>query len=352
MTNSTWKIAATAAMGLTFGFALEKGKVFAPAVIVDQMLLSNFTMMIMFLAAVASSAVWLVITSFVFPKDFKVAQKAYVACCGKGIIPVAVGALILGVGFALAGACPGTVLAQLGAGVPTAPVVMLGGLTAVLAYAHLERNRSFKSWLFSGAPSHPTLDGQLKMDYATLALGLAMAMIFMVLFFSALFPPSVSFFAHVSLSSVAWHPAVAGLLIGTLQIPAVLFASDTLGSASAYMTVGAELFYKAGLVPSETHRKYSLSDWGNRWQVIYVGMVPVGAFLSSVMGGTFGNFGMPGMTLMRAFVGGFCLIFGSRIASGCTSGHGISGMAMLAMNSFIAVPAMFAGGIIYANLFL
>lgn len=37
---------------------------------------------------------------------------------------------------------------------------------------------------------------------------------------------------------------------------------------------------------------------------------------------------------------------GSRLASGCTSGHGLSGMALLAIQSIVAVPAMFAGGII------
>ncbi|MCA8932946.1 MAG: YeeE/YedE family protein, partial [Rhodospirillaceae bacterium] len=36
---------------------------------------------------------------------------------------------------------------------------------------------------------------------------------------------------------------------------------------------------------------------------------------------------------------------------GCTSGHGISGMAQLAVGSTIAVAAMFAGGIVVASLF-
>ena len=39
----------------------------------------------------------------------------------------------------------------------------------------------------------------------------------------------------------------------------------------------------------------------------------------------------------EAFVGGFLMIFGSRIASGCTSGHGLSGMALLSLKSIIAV---------------
>ena len=43
---------------------------------------------------------------------------------------------------------------------------------------------------------------------------------------------------------------------------------------------------------------------------------------------------------------------GARIAGGCTSGHGISGMAQLSVGSTLAVAAMFAGGILTATLLL
>jgi hypothetical protein len=51
-----------------------------------------------------------------------------------------------------------------------------------------------------------------------------------------------------------------------------------------------------------------------------------------------------------AFFGGFILLLGARLADGCTTGHGISGMAQLAVSSTIAVAAMFAGGILTAML--
>jgi hypothetical protein len=46
-----------------------------------------------------------------------------------------------------------------------------------------------------------------------------------------------------------------------------------------------------------------------------------------------------------AFVAGFLMLLGARIADGCTSGHGLSGMAQLAVGSTVALAAMFAGGI-------
>jgi uncharacterized membrane protein YedE/YeeE len=57
-----------------------------------------------------------------------------------------------------------------------------------------------------------------------------------------------------------------------------------------------------------------------------------------------------GTTSLAAIVGGFLLIFGARLAGGCTSGHGISGMATMSLSSFITVASMFAGGISSATL--
>ena len=46
------------------------------------------------------------------------------------------------------------------------------------------------------------------------------------------------------------------------------------------------------------------------------------------------------------------MLFGARLADGCTSGHGLSGTAQLAIGSIVAVAAMFAGGIATALLVL
>lgn len=45
------------------------------------------------------------------------------------------------------------------------------------------------------------------------------------------------------------------------------------------------------------------------------------------------------------FLGGFLIIFGARLAGGCTSGHIITGMTQLAAASFIFAAMVFAVGI-------
>ena len=53
---------------------------------------------------------------------------------------------------------------------------------------------------------------------------------------------------------------------------------------------------------------------------------------------------------LDAFVGGALLLFGARLAGGCTSGHIISGITQLAVSSIIFAAGVFASGILTAKL--
>jgi hypothetical protein len=127
------------AMGIVFGFALEKSRVFEPGIIVGQMQMRNFIMLKVFLTAVATGAVVLaVLNGF-----------GYVKLQPKAALYAAdiVGGLILGVGITIAGACPGTTLAQIGAGYRDALFTLLGGLfgAVTFSYAQPALGKSFLS---------------------------------------------------------------------------------------------------------------------------------------------------------------------------------------------------------------
>lgn len=127
-------------MGIVFGFALEKSRVFEPGMIVGQMQLRNFIMLKLFLTAVATGAVVLaVLNGFGF---VKLQPKAAVYAAD------AVGGLILGAGIALAGACPGTTLAQIGAGYRDAWFTLAGGLCGAIAFSYAQP--SLTSFLNAG----------------------------------------------------------------------------------------------------------------------------------------------------------------------------------------------------------
>ena len=117
-------------MGVVFGFALEKSRVFEPGMIVGQMQLRNWIMLKVFLTAVATGAVVLAfLNGFGF---VKLQPKA--ALYAADIV----GGLILGAGIALAGACPGTTLAQIGVGYRDAIFTLFGGLAGAVAFSYAQ----------------------------------------------------------------------------------------------------------------------------------------------------------------------------------------------------------------------
>ena len=171
----------------------------------------------------------------------------------------------------------------------------------------------------------------------------------------------------LNLSSRAWSPYVAGVIIGLLQIPAFLLIDTALGTSSSYVTAAAylaSLVDSAVLDPAATQFSYfqkHLTPGKNFWQLAMVVGILIGAFASAFASRSLRPSVSPiweratGMTSFAgraamAFFGGFILLLGARLADGCTTGHGISGMAQLAVSSTIAVAAMFAGGILTAML--
>lgn len=163
----------------------------------------------------------------------------------------------------------------------------------------------------------------------------------------------------------AWSPYAAGILIGLLQIPAFLIIETALGASSSYVTVGAGL---AGLADSSLLKidyvaRHVAANAKNLWQVALVFGIALGAFMSMKLSGAarapispiwaraLGS-SSKGLRYAVAFAAGFLMLFGARIADGCTSGHGLSGMAQLSVGSTVAVAAMFAGGIATALLLL
>jgi uncharacterized membrane protein YedE/YeeE len=137
-----------------------------------------------------------------------------------------------------------------------------------------------------------------------------------------------------------------------------------LGASSSYVTLAAHIAALFDARVSEV--KYLASHmWGakNWWQVAVVAGIAAGAFLSMRLSGARRQTISPvwaratGTSTLAArapiaFLAGFIMLFGARIAGGCTSGHGISGMAQLSLGSTLAVAAMFVGGILTATLLL
>lgn len=97
------------------------------------------------------------------------------------------------------------------------------------------------------------------------------------------------------------------------------------------------------------------------YSFIFVIAMMVGAFLSAMMRGGNGadenklpaihyaNFGdTPIKRYTIAFIGGFVVLYGARLAGGCTSGHMMSGMMQTALSGYIFAAGAFAAAVAVA----
>lgn len=156
----------------------------------------------------------------------------------------------------------------------------------------------------------------------------------------------------------SWSPYIVGIGIGVLSWFAFATANKPIGITTAFEYT-AGLTEKAAtpelaepyLVAKEKDGKTPKIDW--EWMLV-VGVF-AGAWLSSRMSGDRTERSVPPLwewrfgpsvpkRLAAAFFGGALMMFGARLAQGCTSGHGISGALQLALSSWIFVILLFAVG--------
>lgn len=158
-----------------------------------------------------------------------------------------------------------------------------------------------------------------------------------------------------------WSPYIVGILIGLLNLAALLISRKPLGASTSFLKLGGMIYRLFDKEKVETNEYYQKKEPQVDWGVMLVIGIVVGAFISSMLSGDFKLLAIPSMWnneisdnfLLRFFasiLGGIFLGIGARWAGGCTSGHGISGTSMLSVISWVATIGFFIGGIASALL--
>ena len=164
----------------------------------------------------------------------------------------------------------------------------------------------------------------------------------------------------------AWNPYIAGAFTGVLLILSVMVAGKYFGASTTFARTAAKVEAVAGVDTSRIAYfttkggKYGPESLPN-WQVLFVVGIALGGLGASLVSGTFKIQRVPSMWAARfgdrplwrnlaAFTGGAVLIFGARLAGGCPSGHGLSGLAQMAVSGFVALTFFFIGGWMTAKL--
>lgn len=166
------------------------------------------------------------------------------------------------------------------------------------------------------------------------------------------------------LTMKSWSPYVVGVGIGLLSWFSFATADKALGVSTAFEHTAA-LGEKAAVPRSEQDNDYfaekAAKDESPKigWEWMLVLGVFVGAAISSRLSGDRSSEAVPSMwrerfggsvplRLAAAFFAGALMIFGARLAGGCTSGHGISGNLQLAASSLAFTATFFAAATVTA----
>jgi uncharacterized membrane protein YedE/YeeE len=158
-----------------------------------------------------------------------------------------------------------------------------------------------------------------------------------------------------------WNPYLVGALIGVLSILTFSLVDKPIGMstgiAQASGACALPVLGSAGVAANTYWAKKAVPAWD--YGSLFVLGTLFGAFVSAVVSGSFKLESVPSVWRERfgpsvikrmaaAFLGGVVIIFGARLADGCTSGHGISGSLQLAVSSWTFFIVMFATGAVTA----
>ena len=164
-----------------------------------------------------------------------------------------------------------------------------------------------------------------------------------------------------------WSPYLAGALVGVLAIVSVYATTQWMGKTN-YLGASTTFVRAAGLLERTVFPdRVAANEYFTKekvrvdWQFMLVSGIFFGALIASTTDKSFKLESVPpiweerfgpsiGKRGATAFFGGIVAMLGARMADGCPSGHGLSGMMQLSVSSFIALAMFFGTGVIVARL--
>lgn len=245
---------------------------------------------------------------------------------------------MVGFGMTLTGACPGTVLVQVVNGTYPGIYSFAGGITGGVLYVALSPLLKWKCGKVNDEPLLLYKKFNVDADLSVIAYE-AMCITLVGL---------ATKLAPTSGTSPFLPPILGGLAIGAAQLVSLLLRNVPVGISMAYEELGVKV--------CSTFRARKESDVNKKLPVqamafsagVMLGAAAIARFIPAFV--VKASASSLGISPLRALLGGIVMVFGARVANGCTSGHGISGMSMLATSSICTVLSMFAGGMGLAQL--
>ncbi|MFC1653046.1 YeeE/YedE thiosulfate transporter family protein [Planctomycetota bacterium] len=148
------------------------------------------------------------------------------------------------------------------------------------------------------------------------------------------------------------NPYLAGICLGLVLLASFIVLGVGLGASAGLARFGAWL--QLCIAREATLSSPYFGRWGETPLKYYLVFMFVGTFIGGLFSALLARRiqpsleraeGFPGiLRAILAILGGVLVGFASRLASGCTSGQALTGMAQLVTGSFLFLICMFAGG--------
>lgn len=154
--------------------------------------------------------------------------------------------------------------------------------------------------------------------------------------------------------AIAMHWALAGAAIAVITLTLMFVTNRRLGISTGFEDV-------CSLVLNAPYFRRSAVTAARGWRLPFLGGLVLGGVASAVLGGGWAptwDLGMfdtaigwgPLGKVAWMFAGGLFIGFGTRLAGGCTSGHGIFGLSNLEVPSLISTVSFMAAGLVTTNI--
>jgi hypothetical protein len=159
-------------------------------------------------------------------------------------------------------------------------------------------------------------------------------------------------------------PYLIGVGIGVLSWATFVVVGDPLGITTALSQVsGGVASVGLGQEAVAANPYWANNPFKLNYGVLFLIGTMLGGLVSALLSGGLKFESVPsewaarkggsvGKRYLWAFIGGVVIMYGARLANGCTSGNGISGGLQLALSGWVFLAVMFVSGVVTAHLFL
>ncbi len=331
-------------VGALFGWTLQRGR-FCINSAFREVLFQDFTMFRAYMLAVAVAIIganlfedmgWLLQPD---GSGGMVAGELY----RQAFVPWAnvVGGYIFGMGIVLAGGCGSGILYRVGEGNLAYVLAVFGFFFGIVVTKFgflkpvynwmIAENRVV--WYDSDNGVVPTLYNIVGLNSTTGKWIVIAVICAVLLFFVFRGKPFTK-----AKKGYSW--SLAGLLVGVLAVAAFWASSYYGGRARGLSFTGPvrEFFLAVFFGDSKAPANESMSLLGLTfsWSSLYVFAVPIGAFISGKLLSEVKLKVPPADELLKVLLGGFIMGVGAQMGGGCNIGHSLTGVATLAVSSWVA----------------